>query len=338
MKAVYIIAPEKVEVREIEIPILKPGTVLLQVKKVGLCGGDLNAYRGVFPLQEYPMILGHEIGAIIEKIGDPAPEELKPGMNVTVSPFENCGICSACRNNRPNACKDNKTMGVRRPGGMTQFITVPGDMIYPSERLTPKELALAEPLSVGFHAVERGRITHQDTVVVMGCGLVGLGAIASSSKRGANVIGVDIEKRKLDIARNAGSNHTINSTREDLHETLTMLTNGFGPDVIIEAVGHPSTFRAAVEEVAFTGRVVYIGYAKEPVEYDTKHFVQKELDILGSRNCLNEFPPVIEVLESGLFPVDDVISKTVSMEEVGQALEEWSKDVGAVNKIMVNID
>jgi threonine dehydrogenase-like Zn-dependent dehydrogenase len=107
--------------------------------------------------------------------------------------------------------------------------------------------------------------------------------------------------------------------------------------VIIEAIGLAQTFRAAVEEVVFTGRVVYIGYAKSPVEYETKLFVQKELDILGSRNCLGDFPRVIEVLEKGTFPVDDVVTRVVPLAEAGQALADWSKDPNKVTKILVDM-
>jgi len=110
------------------------------------------------------------------------------------------------------------------------------------------------------------------------------------------------------------------------------LTSGNGPDVVIEAVGLAETFRAAVEEVAFTGRVVYIGYTKSPVEYETKLFVQKELDILGSRNCLGDFRRVIEVLEGGGFPVDDVVTKVVLLEEASQALADWSKNPARCNQ------
>jgi threonine dehydrogenase-like Zn-dependent dehydrogenase len=118
---------------------------------------------------------------------------------------------------------------------------------------------------------------------------------------------------------------------------LTDLTKADGPDVVIEAVGSPATFRAAVQEVAFTGRVVYIGYAKAPVQYDTKLFVQKELDILGSRNCLGDFPNVIKVLEQGDFPVDDVVTTIVPLEHAGQALKAWSENPNDVTKIMVNV-
>jgi threonine dehydrogenase-like Zn-dependent dehydrogenase len=221
---------------------------------------------------------------------------------------------------------------------MTEFITAPWRDVYPSEKLSTKELALAEPLTVGFHAVERGRVCSSDKVAVFGCGIVGLGAVLGSSSRRAEVIAVDIDDRKLGIAEKAGARHAVNSAKVDLHEALCELTGGDGPDVAIEAVGLAATFRAAVEEAAFTGRVVYIGYAKEPVEYETKLFVQKELDILGSRNCLGDFPRVIEALEGGRFPVDDVVTKVVSLEEAGAALAEWSKDTGAVTKIMVDME
>ena len=338
MKALYIVEPGKTELREIEQPKPTKDEVLLRVGMVGFCGGDLNAFRGTFPLQHYPIILGHEIGATIEEVGSKVPDKFRPGMNVTVSPYQSCGHCVPCKRGRPNACRDNRTMGVRRPGAMTQYITAPWGDIYQSEKLTLKELALVEPLTIGFHAAERGRVSSSDKVAVLGCGIVGLGAVLGSSARGAEVIAGDIDDRKLRIAQKAGASHIINSAKVDLHEALRELTSGDGPDVIIEAVGLPETFRAAVEEVVFTGRVVYIGYTKSPVEYETKLFVQKELDILGSRNCLGDFPRVIEVLESGSFPVDDVVTKIVPLKEAGRALADWNENPLYVTKIMVNLD
>ena len=346
MKALYIVEPGKTELREIDRPKPKDDEVLLRVGMVGFCGGDLNAFRGTFPLQHYPTILGHEIGAIIKEVGSKVPDKLRPGMNVTVSPYQSCGHCVPCKRGRPNACRDNRTMGVRRPGAMTEYITAPWGDVYQSEKLSLKELALVEPLTVGFHAAERGLVCSSDKVAVLGCGIVGLGAVLGSSVRGGEVIAVDIDDRKLGIAQKAGATHVINSTKVDLHEALRELTSGDGPDVVIEAVGLAETFRAAVEEVTFTGRVVYIGYTKSPVEYETKLFVQKELDILGSRNCLGDFPRVIEVLESGgpqdasprRFPVDDVVTKVVSLEEAGQALADWNESPLGVTKIMVNME
>jgi threonine dehydrogenase-like Zn-dependent dehydrogenase len=221
---------------------------------------------------------------------------------------------------------------------MTESIAVPWTDLFPSEKLSLRELALAEPLTVGFHAVERGRVAKGETVAVLGCGIVGLGAVAGAAARGAEVIAVDVDDRKLEIARKAGARHGINSAKGDLHAALQERPGGQGPLVVIEAVGHPATFRAAVEEVSFTGRVVYIGYAKVPVEYETRLFVQKELDVLGSRNCLGDFPRVIEALESGRFPVDDVVTREVPLAESAAALADWARNPAAVTKILVNLD
>lgn len=305
--------------------------VLLQVNLVGLCGTDLTTFRGGNVMANLPRVPGHEVAATVVKDA----YDLPAGTKVTLSPYTSCGTCASCRRGRANACKFNQTMGVQRDGAMTEYISVPREKIY-TAKLTLKELALVEPLTVGAHAVARGRVTEKDTVAVFGCGGIGLGAIAGSAFRGARTIAVDVDDRKLEVARNAGATELVNTSREDLHERLSALTAGDGPDVVIEAIGIPLTFRAAVEEVAFTGRVVYIGYAKEPVSYETRLFVQKELDILGSRNALPEdFEQVIRMLEAKRFPVDDAVSAIVSPEEAAKTLGEWSAHPGKFTKVMV---
>ncbi len=338
MKALFLTAVGQTEIREIEKPNIGPEEVLLKIGMVGFCGGDLNGFKGLFELQEYPNVLGHEVGGTIEAMGSQVPESFKIGNKVTVYPYLNCGKCISCRKGRRNACQDNKTMGVRRPGAMTRYIAIHWQDLFTSEKLSLKELALVEPLTVGFHAAARGRVSSQDRVAVIGCGIVGMGAIASAVNRGAEVIAIDIDDSKMDIAKKIGVAHTINTSREDLHEALMRITDGDGPDVIIEAVGNAITYRAAVDEVAYTGRVVCIGYAKSAVEFNTGIFVRKEIEILGSRNCTDEFPEVIAYLEAGKFPVEDVISKTVSLDDAGAALADWAANAKGITKIMVDFD
>jgi threonine dehydrogenase-like Zn-dependent dehydrogenase len=338
MRALFLTAIGQTEIREIEKPSIGPEEVLLKIGMVGFCGGDLNGFKGLFELQEYPNVLGHEVGGTIEEIGSQVPETFKLGNKVTVYPYLNCGKCISCRKGRRNACQDNKTMGVRRPGAMTRYIAIHWQDLFTSEKLSLKELALVEPLTVGFHAAARGRVSSKDRVAVIGCGIVGMGAIASAVNRGAEVIAIDIDDSKMDIAKKIGVAHTINTSREDLHEALTRITDGDGPDVIIEAVGNAMTYRAAVDEVAYTGRVVCIGYAKSAVEFNTGIFVRKEIEILGSRNCTDEFPEVIAYLEAGKFPVEDVISKTVSLDDAGAALADWAANAKGITKIMVDFD
>lgn len=338
MRALFLTAIGQTEIREIEKPSIGPEEVLLKIGMVGFCGGDLNGFKGLFELQEYPNVLGHEVGGTIEAMGSQVPESFKLGNKVTVYPYLNCGKCISCRKGRRNACQDNKTMGVRRPGAMTRYIAIHWQDLFTSEKLSLKELALVEPLTVGFHAAARGRVSSQDRVAVIGCGIVGMGAIASAVNRGAEVIAIDIDDSKMDIAKKIGVAHTINTSRDDLHEALMRITDGDGPDVIIEAVGNAMTYRAAVDEVAYTGRVVCIGYAKSAVEFNTGIFVRKEIEILGSRNCTDEFPEVIAYLEAGKFPVEDVISKTVSLDDAGAALADWAANAKGITKIMVDFD
>ena len=339
MKTLVIDAPGKFSYGEKNPPTPRDGEVLLRVRRLGFCGTDLSTFRGANPLVTYPRVPGHEIAAVIEAVTAGVPAGLAVGQEVTVMPYTACGKCPACRSGRANACRYNQTLGVQQEGAFTDFIAVPWQKIV-AARLGLRELALVEPLAVGFHAVARGRVTKNDTVLVLGCGMIGLGAIAAAGlHRGANVIAVDIEDAKLALAKKAGAAHVINSKNENLAERVAALTNGDGANVCIEAVGTPATFLAAIEHACFTGRVVYIGYAKAPVSYETKYFVMKELDILGSRNSTPEdFRAVVELLESGRYPVAETVTRTVPFGESGAALAAWSENPGAITKIHVTMD
>jgi threonine dehydrogenase-like Zn-dependent dehydrogenase len=338
MKALIIQKPGEIAVGDAPEPTSRQGEVLLRVRMIGLCGSDLNTYRGKNPMVSFPRIPGHEIAATVEDVRDSA-SALKPGMNVTLSPYTSCGQCASCLRGRFNACKSNQTLGVQRDGALTDLISVPTPKIFAAEGLNLEELCIVEPLTVGFHAVARGRITDKDTVAIFGCGGVGLGAIAASAFRNANTIAIDVDDAKLRIAREAGAHHTINTKTEPLHDKLMELTGGLGPDVVIEAIGLPSTFTAAVEEVAFTGRVVYIGYAKDLVSYETRLFVQKELDILGSRNALPEdFGEVIRMLQQHRFPVKSAITRVVPFEDAPSAFTAWSENPASISKIMIRVN
>ena len=337
MKAIQIPGERQMEIVNIPEQEMKPNEVLLRLKYVGFCGSDLSTWLGKNPMVKMPVIPGHEVGAVIEKVGADVPEHLKPGMVVTCNPYTNCGKCASCRNQRVNACQHNETLGVQRNGAMREFIALPWEKVIPAGNLDPRTCALIEPMSVGFHAVNRAQVTDIDTVVVIGCGMVGMGAIVRSALRGATVIAADIDDKKLALAKEMGATYAINTKTEDVHARLLELTEGFGPDVIIEAVGSAPTYQMAVNEVAFTGRVVCIGYAKTDVSFQTKFFVQKELDIRGSRNAQpQDFRAVIHYLERGTCPVDRLISADVAPEQAPKAMLQWSEAPGKVFRILVH--
>lgn len=336
MKAIQIPAPADLRVVDIEKPEVKSGEVLLKIKYVGFCGSDLNTFLGRNPMVKLPVIPGHEVGATIEAVGTDVPAGFMADMPVTVNPYTNCGTCAACRNGRVNACEHNETFGVQRNGAMSEYLSLPWQKVIPADGISPRDCALIEPMSVGFHAVSRGQITDIDTVLVIGCGMIGIGAIVRAALRGATVIAVDLDDDKLALAKRIGADYTINSKTENLHERLQVITDGLGPDVVIEAVGSPATYIMAVNEVAFTGRVVCIGYAKSEVTFQTKYFVQKELDIRGSRNALPEdFRAVVRYLQQGDCPLEEFISNIVHPEETLNAMQQWSAAPGKVFRILV---
>lgn len=336
MKGLVISSERKVEVIDCEKPSLLPDEVLVRIKYVGFCGSDLNTFLGKNPLVKLPIIPGHEIGGVVDSVGENVPNPIKPGMYCTINPYTHCGYCPACKNGRFNACQFNRTLGVQQNGAMCEYVAVSWKKIIVDESLSLRELALVEPLSVGFHAISRAKVIDFNVVLVIGCGMIGIGAIIRAILRGAKVIAMDVDDDKLRLAKQLGVAETINSKTEEVHNRIQEITNGEGPDVVIEAVGVSDTYQTAINEVAFTGRVVCIGYAKAEIALETKFFVQKELDVRGSRNALPEdFRAVIEYLKRKTCPVDRLISGIYEPKQAQQAMESWANQPGAVFRILV---
>jgi threonine dehydrogenase-like Zn-dependent dehydrogenase len=336
MKAIEIVKPGEIKLVEREMPQLGNEEILLKINYVGFCGSDLSTYLGKNPMVDYPRIPGHEISASIEKIGNNVPGKFVPGQKVTVIPYTNCGQCSSCKQKRHNACKYNQTLGVQRDGAMTEYMAIPWQKVLSGTSLSDFQLALVEPITVGFHAVNNAIVTDLDIVLVFGCGMIGSGAIIRANLRGATVIAVDIDDHKLELAKDLGAHFTINSKTQKLHNELDKITNGNGPSVIIEAAGNPITYKSAIEEVGFCGRVVCIGYTNIEVAFPTKLWVQKELQIFGSRNANpSDFDAVIKYLKRGALDDNLLISKVVNPEDIADTMKEWSENPGKIMKILV---
>jgi threonine dehydrogenase-like Zn-dependent dehydrogenase len=344
MKAISLPAPGQVAIVDIPEPSVGPEDVLVQVRYVGLCGSDLGMYRGTFAIGTYPRIPGHEVSGIVVGRGDAVPDTIGLGDRVTIFPYSECGICPPCRSGRPNCCQFNETLGLQRDGALAERFAIHYAKVSASKLLTLEELVLVEPLSVGYHAANRGRVSELDTVLVIGCGTIGLGVIAAAAQKGATVIAADIDDSKLAQAQTFGAQHTINSIEQDVLAAVRELTSlcgradqGEGVSVAIEAVGLPETYRLAVEAVAFAGRVVCVGYAKTEASFDTTLFVRKELDILGARNALRVFPAVIRMLEARKRPFQELISRVYSFEETCQSLRDWSESPSTFTKIVIDV-
>ena len=211
MKAIKIIEPGVVNLAEIDKPKVGAEEILIKLKALGLCGSDLQTFRGQNKMVSYPRIPGHEIAGEIVQTGENVPSEFQVGRLVTVSPYSSCGKCVACQQGRVNCCPDNQTLGIQRDGAAVEFIALPYKKVFLVGNLPEEQIACIEPLSVGWHATNRAQVSSKDIVLVFGCGMIGLGVIAASGYKGAKVIAVDIDDLKLEKAKVLGASYIINS-------------------------------------------------------------------------------------------------------------------------------
>jgi L-galactonate 5-dehydrogenase len=337
MKAFAILEKGVVTALDIPEPVMGAADVLIDVHTIGLCGSDLNSYRGLMPFVTFPRIPGHEISGTIVRKGAAVPDALSIGDRVTVSPYTNCGVCPPCRKGRTNCCQFNQTLGVQRDGALTERIAVPFEKVFRSSTLSMHELALVEPMSVGYHGANRGGVCETDTVLLLGCGTIGMGALCAAARKGARVIALDINDAKLATAKKFGATHTINTTTEDAKEAVMRLTDNEGVSIAIEAAGLPATFAMAVELVAFAGTVVSIGYSKMETGIRTQLIVSKELDIRGSRNALRVFPSVISMFEAKERPFTDLITTVFPFEDAPKAFAYWDGNAGTTSKLLIDL-
>jgi L-galactonate 5-dehydrogenase len=337
MKAFAITDKKSIQEIEIDEPVPDSNEVLLEIHYIGLCGSDLNAYRGLMPLVTLPRIPGHEISGLIIGKGNNVPASFKLGDKATVSPYTNCGVCPACRAGRINTCEFNQTLGVQRDGALTKKIKIPYDKVFTNEILSLQELVLVEPMSVGYHGTNRGEVSETDTVLLIGCGTIGIGALCAAVRKGATVIALDIDDKKLEIAKKFGAAILINSKKENALARIMELTRNEGVNIVIEASGNPATFILALEAVSFAGKVISIGYSKEEVHFNSQLIVRKELNIYGSRNALRVFPSVIQMFERKEKNYLNLITKIFPFNQVPEAFKFWDENTGIVSKILIDV-
>lgn len=337
MKAIRINAPGEVEIIDVERPVPGKGEALLKILYGGICGGDLNTYRGTLAYVSYPRIPGHEFSAEIVEVDD-NKYGLKPGMVVTANPYFNCGKCYSCRRGLVNCCTGNETMGVQRDGGFMQYITMPVERIYDGKGLDPKLLALVEPFCISYHGVKRAKVKAGERVLVVGAGTIGVLAAASAKAAGASVTIADIAEDKLGYAKHFGVDNTIlNESPEVFDQAVKEITGGDGFDVTIEAVGLPGTFQNCIDAACFGGRVIQIGIGKKNADFNFTMIQKKELNIFGSRNAYKEdFLELIDLIKSGKVDVEKAITNMYRFEDAARAFEDFKNAPGKCLKVMLD--
>lgn len=336
MKAIRISAPGKVELVDAPIPAPAEGEALLRPLYGGICGSDLNSYRGSNAYLQYPRIPGHEFSAeVVEINGD--DRGFRKGDVVTCNPYFNCGRCYSCRRGLVNACMHNETMGVQRDGAFAQYITVPTQRLIGSGGLSAKTLALIEPFCIGKHGVSRANVQRGDSVLVVGAGTIGVLAAIAAKVAGGNVYISDISAAKLERAMQFGfAGSILNSSPEAFDRDAKEITGGCGFDVTIEAVGLPSTLQNCLDSVAFGGKVVVIGVGKHNIDLDFTVIQKKELNIFGSRNALTaDFEELIRTVQTQKLDIDGVVTNIYRFDDAARAFADFDKNTADMLKVML---
>ena len=336
MKAIVIVKPGQVEIRDLPEPKLKPGEALIRPLFGGICGSDLNSFRGSNAYMSYPRVPGHEFSAEIVEIGENA-QGFKAGDIVTANPYFNCGHCYSCGHGLVNACMSNQTMGVQREGGFAELVAMPIERLIDGKGLEPKILALIEPFCIGYHGIQRAGVKAGDNVLVVGAGTIGVLAAIAAKSRGAKVWICDVAPKKLEYAMRFGLDGKIlNSSPEEFAKAWKEVTDNNGFDVTVECVGLPSTLQNCLDAACFGGRVAVIGVGKHNIDLDFTIIQKKELNIYGSRNAMTkDFKELIDVVKDQGLKLDDVITNIYKFNDAAQAFADFDKNAGSMLKVMI---
>ena len=321
MKYIVCEKPGDFQLKEKDAPVRKENEALLQINKVGICGTDIHAYGGNQAFFTYPRILGHELASEVLEIGENA-RGIKAGDKVVVMPYVSCGKCIACRNGKTNCCTNITVLGVHGDGGMQEQITVPADILLPANNLSDDQMAIVEPLAIGAHAVRRADIKPGETVVVVGCGPIGIGIMKLAQIAGAKVIALDMNDQRLAYAKDKiGVDYVVNAGNNPV-EAISEITNGDLATAVFDASGNKFALEACPDYMAHGGRFILVGLSKGELTYTHPKVHAKEMTLMCSRNATTEdFEHVISVLDQ--FPTDSYITHNVPYTEMIANFDSW---------------
>jgi len=321
MKALCVQTPHHIVIEERPMPVIAlPTEVLIKVKAGGICGSDVHIYHGSSSVATYPRVIGHEIAGEIVEMGKEV-NNFSVGDHVIMDPVISCGQCYQCRIGRRNVCSKLQVRSVHVDGGYQEYIVMPRENIYHiPENLSWEEAIMIEPFTIAAQVCSRAEITKHDTVFIMGAGPVGLSILKMVKLYGATCFISDVMPYKLGYAKQYGADEIINAKEVDVREKILALTENNGATVVIDAACTSKSFEQALSYVCAAGRVITLGFGKEPSAISQLSITAREIDVRGSRLHNNKFPTVIEYFTSGKLEVKDMISHRFPFTQIDEAL------------------
>jgi len=320
-------------------PAPAPGEAQVAIRRVGICGTDLHAYRGRQPFFAYPRILGHELGAEIVALGpDENSQGLAVGDRVCIRPYLNCGKCGACRRGTTNCCSKLQVLGVHTDGGMRERINVPVDLLHRANDLSFDQLAIVEMLCIGAHASRRAQIVPGEFALVIGAGPIGLGTTQFAALDGARVIAMDVADSRLEQAAEQPGIEFVVDGRSDVLAQLQAITGEDDlPTTVFDATGNPASMKNSFGYVAQGGQLVFVGLVQGEISFNDPEFHRRETTLKSTRNATaQDFDRVLAALTEKSIHVDPWITHHASPEEMLARFESWTKPETGVVKAMLD--
>jgi erythritol/L-threitol dehydrogenase len=338
MQAVICHGPEDYRLEERPVPQPGPGEVVIRVASSGICASDIKCYSGAALFWgdenrvgycQPPVTPGHEFVGEVVALGEEAGEKysLEIGDHAVSEQITPCWSCRYCRRGQYWMCQVHDIYGFRQKafGSWAEYMLFPaGALNYKVPKTIPWHHAVfIEPLACSIHAVERGEIQYQDTVVIAGCGPLGLGMVAAAKMRGPErIVALDLNDDRLELARRCGAHLGLNPSKVDVIQEVRELTDGYGCDVYIEATGHPSAVEQGLHMIRKLGTFVEFSVMKEPVTVDwTIIGDSKELNVHGSHLGPYCYPVAIRMLERGLLPMDEIVTHQLPLEDFQEGID-----------------
>jgi L-iditol 2-dehydrogenase len=342
MKALLLTAPTQLELVDFPNPAPAADEVLVRVRACGICGSDIHGWDGSTGRRRPPLIMGHEASGEIAAAG-PEVKRWKVGDRVTFDSTISCGQCQYCRTGQVNLCDNRRVVGVapveyRQHGAFAEYVALPARILYAlPDQLTYEQAAMIEPVSIAIHAVGRVKIAPTDTVVVVGSGMIGLFVIQALRWAGAaRVIAVDLEDKRLALARELGATDTINSGQGDPVAEIHRLTNGRGADLAFEVVGISPTLNLALAALRRGGSAVLVGNLSAKTEFPMQAVVTRELTVYGTCSSAGEYPLCLDLIAKGAIRVEPMISAVAPLDDGIAWFKKLSaKDGGKYMKVIL---
>lgn len=336
MKAVYLVEPFKLEVREVSTPKIERDTdVLVKVHTVGVCGSDLTAWKGNHPGMKMPSIPGHEIAGEVVAVGS-AVTKVKVGDHVIREPIEYCGKCYACRHGHPNVCRELKVWGFASQGGHREYYVSNEDQVFPFDPSIPWEVAaMVEPYTIAAEVNDRAEVMKGDIVLIYGLGPAGMSIADWAKAKGATVIASDMVPKRLQMAKDFGIDYVFDGSKVDIAAEVMKITEREGVNVLIDAAGAPGIMDNAVDLISPFGRIVPVAFNFSPSPVVYAKINLKEARISGSRLEAGKFPVVIEALNRHKDHIQAQITHCFPMEQVNEAYQLAASRNPEVGKVIV---